>query len=399
MRKAIVVVHLISPTGYYGAERWVVAQARHLDSARVEVHIAATREKGDSRPEILDRAESLGLPAHEIPLRGRFDPSAPRRTAALAAHLEADILHGHGYKSDLLAVLARRRHRCRVVATPHGFERADRLKLKFYLGAGRWALRRCDAVAPLSTELREQVERMGVDPKRIHLIENGVDLEEIDRTLETAASPAVPESPGSIDPARPATPETADPGAPPEHAGTVAYVGRLVPLKNLESMLRAFDRLCARHRQARLLLIGEGPQRAELEALAASLPSARGRVEFLGYREDRLQLLRTCALFTLSSRLEGIPRSMMEAMALGLPAVAYDIPGVDRLLRNGETGLSVPLDDTEGLADAYHRILSAPDLRNRLGRQAREHVRTHFSAQRVARDYEELYRKLIERDD
>ncbi len=369
-----VVLHLISPTGYYGAERWVVAQARHLDPDRVEVHIAATREAGDPRPEILDRAAELGLPVHELPLRGRFDPGAVGRVAELARRLGATVLHGHGYKSDLLAVLARRRHPCRVLSTPHGFEKADKLKLRLYLAVGRWALRRCDAVAPLSDELHERVLQMGIDASRIHLIENGVDLEEIDQALarqESGREEAV-----GVD------------------GNCLAYVGRLVPLKNLDGMLRAFDRLCARRPHARLLIIGEGPQRNELETLAASLPAASGRVEFLGYREDRLALLRRCALFTLSSRLEGIPRSMMEAMALGLPAVAYRIPGVDRLVLEEETGLTAPLDHEEQLAAAYERLLDDPSLRERLGRRARAHIEENFSARRVARQYEDLYEKL-----
>ncbi|HKI82760.1 MAG TPA: glycosyltransferase, partial [Candidatus Krumholzibacteria bacterium] len=90
----IVVLHLISPTGYYGAERWVVAQVRHLDPTRVEAHIAVTREGDDESPEILARARALGLSTHEITLAHRFDPRAASSVAKLACALDARVLHG-----------------------------------------------------------------------------------------------------------------------------------------------------------------------------------------------------------------------------------------------------------------------------------------------------------------
>ena len=370
----IVVLHLISPTGYYGAERWVVAQSRHLDPSRVEVHIAVTREGNDQSPEILERGSALGLSTHEIHLAHRFDPRAASSVAKLACALNATVLHGHGYKSDFLAVLARRRAEAAVVSTPHGFEKALSPKMRLYLAAGRWALQRADVVVPLSLELENDLRGMGIPPRRIRLIENGVDLQEIETEL-----------------ARPLSAATSLGGSGSQRL--LVYVGRLTPLKNLDSMIRAFARLCERRDDARLLLVGEGPEAELLEHRAAS-SAARGRVEFLGYRDDRLSLLRQCDIFCMSSRSEGIPRSMMEAMALGLPAVAFSIPGVDKLLLHEETGLSVKLDDCEAMAAAWDRLLDDEPLRTRMGAAARRHIVERFSAQRMAREYEELYREF-----
>lgn len=373
----IVVLHLISPTGYYGAERWVVAQMRHLDPTRVEAHLAVTREGDDESPEILARARALGLSTHEIRLANRFDPRAASSTAKLACALDASVLHGHGYKSDLLAVLARRRAEAAVISTPHGFEKALSPKMRLYLAAGRWALQHADLVAPLSTELKDMLLEMGVSSTRIRLIENGVDLTEIEAEL-----------------ARPKE-EREFPWRDADEQALV-YVGRLGPLKNLDAMIRAFALLCERRVGVRLVLVGEGPEKSALMEQAES-SAARGRVWFAGYREDRLSLLRHCAIFSMSSRTEGIPRSMMEAMALGLPAVAFSIPGVDKLLRNGQTGLSVPLDDCEGMARAWEHLLDQEELRLRMGASARAHIVENFSAQRMAREYEELYLELASR--
>jgi len=370
----IVVLHLISPTGYYGAERWVVAQVRHLDPTRVEAHIAVTREGDDESPEILARARALGLSTHEITLAHRFDPRAASSVAKLACALDARVLHGHGYKSDLLAVLARRRAEAAVVSTPHGFEKALSPKMRLYLAAGRWALQRAEVVAPLSSELEHRLLEMGVSASHIRLIENGVDLSEIE--AELAAAPKVENDPRRHSSER-----------------LLVYVGRLTPLKNLDAMIRAFAKLCERREGVRLILVGEGPERAALlEQVNRS--AAKGRVDFLGYREDRLSLLRHCEIFSMSSTTEGIPRSMMEAMAMGLPAVAFDIPGVDKLLRNGETGIAVKLNDCEALASAWERLIDDEPSRLRMGAAARRHIVEHYSAQRMASEYEKLYLEL-----
>ncbi len=373
----IVVLHLISPTGYYGAERWVVAQMRHLDPARVEAHIAVTREGDDQSPEILARASDLGLSTHEIRLAHRFDPRAASSVAKLACALDARVLHGHGYKSDLLAVLARRRAEASVLSTPHGFEKALSPKMRIYLAAGRWALQRADVVAPLSSELEHILLEMGVSRSRIRLVENGVDLSEIEAEL---AHPPQKEK-------------------DPRHRAServLVYVGRLTPLKNLDAMIRAFALLCERRQGVRLVLVGEGPEKAALLE-QAKRGAARGCVEFLGYREDRLSLLRHCEIFSMSSITEGIPRSMMEAMAMGLPAVAFDIPGVNKLLRSGETGIAVQLGDCEAMASAWERLLDDEESRLCMGEAARRHIVEHYSAQRMAREYEELYFELAAR--
>jgi glycosyltransferase involved in cell wall biosynthesis len=371
------VLHLICPTGYYGAERWVLAQARHLPPARVEAHVAATREGDDPRPEILRRTEEAGLPAHEIRLTGRFDLRAVRRVAALAEHVGADLLHPHGYKSDLLAVLAGRRIGRPVLSTPHGFEKALGVRLRLYLAAGRWALRRCDLVAPLATELATQLEAMGVASERIHLVENGVDLSEVDRALVGPPDPV------------------ADPRHRPDEK-VVAYVGRLAPLKNLGSLVDAFA-LAARERSdLRLVLVGEGPEESALRKRIAASP-VPDRIELLGYREDRLSLLRHCRLFAMTSRHEGIPRSMMEAMALGLPAVAYRIPGTERLVLPGRTGELAAMDDAPSLARAMLHVLDDEDRWRTLARAAAARIRDHFSAARMATDYVELYEELAGR--
>lgn len=142
-------------------------------------------------------------------------------------------------------------------------------------------------------------------------------------------------------------------------------------------------------------LVGEGHQRPELESLAASL-SSHNAIEFLGFRHDRLALMADFDLFVMTSSLEGIPRCMMEAMALGVPVVAYDIPGVDQLIRHGETGLLVPHGDRQALIEACRTMVTDSDYAKTLATAARARIESEYSAGIMAQRYESLFKSLMD---
>jgi glycosyltransferase involved in cell wall biosynthesis len=168
----------------------------------------------------------------------------------------------------------------------------------------------------------------------------------------------------------------------------------MIPRKGLGDLLQGFDRLHRNHSQYRLQLLGDGRQRAELEEQAANLGSGNA-IEFLGFRSDRLALLSRFDLFVMTSSLEGIPRRMMEAMAVGIPVVAYNIPGVDQLIEHEQTGLLAPLGDKEALARCCERVLEDRTLAQSLADAARARVDRDYSAARMAKEYEVLFQKLL----
>ncbi len=142
--------------------------------------------------------------------------------------------------------------------------------------------------------------------------------------------------------------------------------------------LEALARLRLSHPQARLLLAGEGPMRAELEEHARALQLS-GQVTFLGHREDVADLLAASDVLLLSSRSEGIPQSVVQAMGSGLPVVATRVGGLPELIDDGQNGLLVPAEDATAMAAALQRLLDAPDLAQRLAAAARDKVRERYS--------------------
>lgn len=117
-------------------------------------------------------------------------------------------------------------------------------------------------------------------------------------------------------------------------------------------------------------------------------------IEFLGYRTDRLRIVNKMDLFTMTSSLEGIPRCMMEAMALGIPVAAYNIPGVDQLIKSNKTGLLAEYGDTEGLKNCWEKILYDDSLARSLSNSGRQYIKEYYSAKRMAKEYTILYKGL-----
>jgi glycosyltransferase involved in cell wall biosynthesis len=169
----------------------------------------------------------------------------------------------------------------------------------------------------------------------------------------------------------------------------VSMVARLEPRKGQRYLIEA----AAQVPEATFVFIGDGPDRAALEAQARAQGVA-DRVLFLGYREDIPDVLACCNLLVLPSFAEGMPLSILEAMAAGKPVIASAIGGTDEAVVHGETGLLVPPAKPSALAKAIQTVLSDPDLARRLGAAGRERAYQKFSAEtmvgNVSRAYEEI---------
>jgi glycosyltransferase involved in cell wall biosynthesis len=177
--------------------------------------------------------------------------------------------------------------------------------------------------------------------------------------------------------------------APRDHFGRhVLFVGRLAAVKGVSLLLEAFARIRAAYPDARLTLVGDGPERAALQAQAAALGLSE-TAHFAGYRsqEEVAALLSEADMLVLPSFAEGLPVVLMEALASRIPVIATPIAGVSELVRDGETGLLVPPGDVKGLATALDRLLSDPELCRRLGEAGRAAVLERHD---VAREAEKL---------
>jgi glycosyltransferase involved in cell wall biosynthesis len=177
------------------------------------------------------------------------------------------------------------------------------------------------------------------------------------------------------------------------------FVGRLAPEKGLDTLVDAWSRVRATHPKARLILIGEGPQRLALEERIKALGMAPGpgqAVEMPGAMADPSEALRQADLFVLPSREEGMSIALLEAMALGIPLIASSIPGNRRLVSDFKHGRLAPPDDPEGLARVVIDQWSNFDRAFHMSRTARNRVEQEFSIQSVACKHLELFQDIVE---
>jgi glycosyltransferase involved in cell wall biosynthesis len=217
--------------------------------------------------------------------------------------------------------------------------------------------------AALKTEL---TQRYRIPAAKITVIFNGVDTE--------FYSPGSPEQ-------RPRYP-------------VILSVARLVPDKDHDTLIAAFSQVSAAYPEAELWLLGDGPRRAAIEALAAqTLPP--GRVRFWPGQPDIRPVLHQACLLALSSRYEALPNVVLEAMAAGLPVAATRVGGLPELVLPGRTGWLVPPGDAPALAAAMSQALGDAEAREVLGRTGREIAVADFSLEAMTRRYEQVLSSLL----
>ena len=364
------VAYVIGGLGKGGAEYQLYELLRHLDRRRFAPGVFVLAPGGWW----VEPIRALGVPVEEIPRRG---PADVRRLARLRASLRRfapHLLHailwsGNSYGRlaalglGIPVVIAAER-----VVTPYRgwqvmVERAlDRVTDGYLVN--------CEAIAAW------QVERKRLPREKIEVIPNGIDLGRL--------------PPFSLDrrAARSAAGLRRD-------RRLVAGVGRLDAQKDFPTFLRAAAMIAAEVPDVDFLVVGEGGERAALEALARRL-GLGARVVFTGLRHDVPRLLAAVDVFALTSLYEGFPNVLLEAMATGAVAVATDVGGCRELVTSGETGVLVPPRAPAAVAAAVGRVLRDPALARRLATAARQRVEGAFSVDVMARRTMDAYLRRLD---
>lgn len=370
MHKKVIVLQLGDPSGLYGAERWILALIKHLDSEKIESYVASIKDDADYKVPLCIEAEKIGFTSNIIESFGKINVSAIKKLRNYIQDNNIDILHTHGYKTDILGLLATKGTSCKIVSTPHGWTKQPDLKLWCYEVLDRCLYPFFDAVVPLSEEMFQPLRRIPGMKNKINLIRNAVDISEVENEDVIASDIAAYKNEGEV---------------------VIGYIGRLIPDKGLDILFEAV----ARYGQSnwRIAIVGEGEYMEALKLLANNL-NIINQVSFFGFRHDRLSLLKGFDVFVLPSRSEGTPRCVMESMAAGVPVVVTDIPGCRCLVDGETTGLLFEPDQSEQLAKAITRILSDASLWNMFSTNGRKFIKSKFSAARMAKEYTDLFISL-----
>jgi len=377
------ILHVITESNLGGAQRNTLLTIKGLLRRGFEVHVACG-PYGPGDCEALPReAAACGATVHIIRSLVRNinpvkDTAALVALAKLLVRGKYDVVHTHSTKAGMLGRLAARALGVPIVVhTFHGVPfdtRRDNWKTFMCFAAERFFSRFCDKLVSVGEVLRQELIRhKAASAEKIETIRSGVDFPELDAPLDKLTARR-----------RLGLPD----GAP-----VVGFVGRLAQQKAPEVLMQAFAAVKSALPDARLVYVGEGPLRSELETMAADT-GLEHCVHLLGERADVPQILPAFDVFALPSRWEGIGRALTEAMYLGLPVVCTGVNGVPELVKHEVTGLIAQVDNPAEIADRILEVLTDGVKARRLGDAAHRIVRELMSADAMVDSIIELYERL-----
>ena len=365
------VLQLISSGGYYGAESMLLNLCLAQHQAGCENILAIFDNRHQPNAELYEQARRAGLRAHQVHCRGRADWLAVRQIGALIRSERIVLIHTHGYKANLYGYLAARRQGIPAVATCHNWVDGT-TALGIYNRLDRIVLRRFSAVAAVSDDVMDNLISSGILRQKIRGIANGINVQASGEAASPARFPGIRIGKGKV----------------------IGMVARLDLRKGAEFLLVAVRELCDYIDGLALILVGEGPDRPAIERRVQQL-GLQHNVLLAGRRTDMAAVYTAIDIFVLPSLNEGLPMTVLEAMAAGKPIVATRVGAVPSVIRDGETGLLVAPRDVEGLRDAISVLLEDPEFSQRLGKQAREWALRHCTSEAMAQKYRHMYEEVL----
>jgi glycosyltransferase involved in cell wall biosynthesis len=363
------VCQLVHSLGVGGAEILAARLARRLRD-RFRFVFVCLDDAGLLSGDI--RADGFGV--HVLGRRPGLDWGCPLRLARVLRAERVDVVHAHQYAPFVYGLASRLGGaQPPILFTEHGRHQPDYPRPKRVL-ANRLLLARRDRVVGVGRAVRRAlIDNEGIPARRVGVVYNGVDVDGV----AAAPDPAIARR---------------ELGAAPTDF-VLLQVARLDYLKDHPTAVRTLARVAAVAPQARLVLVGDGPERAAIESQVQALGMS-GHVRLLGTRSDVGRLLHGADAFLLTSTSEGIPLTVIEAMAAGLPVVSTDVGGVREVVADGETGLLAPAGDDAALTAHVLRLAGDADLRRRMGAAGRTRAKDHFDEPRMCADYGAIYREL-----
>ncbi len=349
-----------------GAEKQLVLLATGLPKSEFDLRVTCLTAGGPYEEQLAN----AGVPVSIIGKRFQFDPLALFRLRRQLRERAPHILHTWLFAANSYGRMAvSRRQSTRVIVS----ERCVDSWKGWQLAVDRRLVSRTDVLVGNSQAVVDFYRPLGYPESRLRVIPNGVEI---------------PSSPNH------SRAEFLQTLGLPDNARLVFVVGRLAVQKRVADLVWSMQLLRQADDRAYLIIVGDGPLRSSLEQYAREVEVA-SHVRFLGHRPDAASLLHHADLVWQGSEFEGMSNSLMEAMACARPIVATAIPPNQELIQHGVEGFLVNVGDSAGFAQYSLKLINEPELADRLGNTAREHIRTALSVDQMVERYAALYREVL----
>jgi len=364
------ILHLRKSEGIYGAEKVIIS----LSEGNRDSYVAVVGCIYDLRHPVLDlvvEAQQKGVAAETIICKSRFDLRTLVHIIFLIRKWKIDIIHSHGFKADVYGWLATRWTHTPIVATKHGWTSSNSM-IRLWEWVDMFFLKFFDQLVAVSEDVKHKLVTKRIPEYRVKMISNGVGV----RTVEPQEITSIRTELGLK-----------------KTNQVVGIVGRLSIEKGHRFFLEAAKQIIKEVPSARFLIVGEGPLRNELEEYTSFLNLKR-IVFFAGYRSDAEKIYHLMDVVVSSSLREGLPLTLLEAMAAAKPVVATSVGGVNNLIQHSKNGFLVPPEDPDSIAQYVIELLKNNELRIKVGKEALKVIQEKYSSEKMVEAYTLLYRNL-----
>lgn len=348
-----------------GLEKLVIHLTQKLNEEGVNALIACLSTDG----ELANEARKKGLRVVSLNKAKGLDPWVTWSLWRLIRRERIDVVHTHNFAPLIYGSLAARLANVKTINTRHG--RAQRTTHPFI-----WRLN--SRVVAVSDDAKTEMLRHNViDPAKVQVIYNAVNPADFAGVQDDHVRQLYRKKLGL-------QPETM----------LVGIVARLAKEKDHMTLVKAFEKIATKLFNVELLIIGDGPLLIETKRLARNY-QLEHKIKFLGFRDDIPLLLSILDVFVLSSRMEGISMTLLEAMAAAKPIVATEVGGNPEVVEDGKTGLLVPAGNPEKMAEAILKILADPSLAKAWGAAGRQRLLAKFDLDKMVESYTKIYEELL----
>jgi glycosyltransferase involved in cell wall biosynthesis len=368
------VLFLIGQMAVGGSEGLVYNLASHLDKRFFSPSVAWFYGK-----KALKDFQELEIPLFQVSKKKRFDFSTMQKLSKIIKDNEIHIVNAHHFMPMVYSFYGSKiKNQCKLVYSEHAELEIEQLPWKWKI-IGSYLLNRSDAAVGVSEKVAKSIQSQFKLPhSKIVTIKNGVDIEAI--TNYSINKISIRKRLGLLDTEK-----------------IIGSVANLKKIKNHIFLLKAFNELIKIYKNVKLLMIGESaPDGTEKELRDfVDEKGLKEKVLFLGCRADIPELLSIMDVFCLTSFKEGMPLSLIEAMAAGLPVIGTDVEGIRDLIVTDKNGFLVQLNNIKCLKDALHTLLINNSLRLRYGNESAILAADNYSIGRCIKEYQELFISLI----
>jgi glycosyltransferase involved in cell wall biosynthesis len=374
------VAYILTPIEFGGSEKVNLTFLKNVERTRFDIRPILLVRPWENENLFIKQVKEAEYSIYKIPVavkprsNGKDYFRIPRCILILYRILSGEsfsLVHTHGYFADIIGTPVCKLLRIPHISTCHGFISNDR-NLKIYNMLDRFALRFCNRIIAVSDEIKNDLLNAGIGESKITVIQNAV--QNSNERKEFGENRTKKRKLLSIE----------------ESDFAVGYVGRLSEEKGVHYLIEAATILKEKDKHFKVIVIGDGPKRKELENLAKE-KGLEGEIIFTGFQSDVEEWFPVFDAFVLPSLTEGTPMALLEAMSAGIPPIASAVGGIPKVVESGVNGFLVDAGDFRGMSEKIRILKENPVLRNKMATEALDLIKRRFDVHEWCRKIEREY--------